>query len=451
MPTVKLTTATIKSFKYEGDGASRDVRWDAADKAKLAVPGLGLRIYPSGRKAFVLSYRFEGDKRMMVLGDFGTQLTLPQARERATRERFEITRGVDPIEEKRRAEAATTFGVLADLFIKNYAKKHKKTWATDEGRLKRHIPARWKNRKIKNITRDDIEALHTAIGRAHPYEANRTLDLLRVVFRQAKLWSSVDFDADNPAIGIKKHEERSRSRFLKSNELPALAKSIDAEPDVYHRAAVWLYLLTGLRKVELLRARWVEVDFETGQLHLPDTKSGEEQMAPLSGSAMAILQGVPRQAGNPFILPGRITGKHLVNIDKPWRRIRDRATVHVWEASEDPELSELISAITSKLGRSPSTVEVRKKAAASGVELPIGLSDLRIHDLRRSVGSWMTQSGVDLNEIKDALRHADIATTLKYAKLGEDPAREAFEAHGMQVMAAAGRAGPKEVARREQS
>ena len=62
----KLTIKSIKSYRYEGDGMSRDVRWDTN------LPGFGLRIYPSGRKGFVISYRADGRKRMMTLGNFGT-------------------------------------------------------------------------------------------------------------------------------------------------------------------------------------------------------------------------------------------------------------------------------------------------------------------------------------------------------------------------------------------
>jgi site-specific recombinase XerD len=67
---------------------------------------------------------------------------------------------------------------------------------------------------------------------------------------------------------------------------------------------------------------------------------------------------------------------------------------------------------------------------------------LRLHDLRRTVGSWLSQDGVDLNRVRDALRHANISTTLTYAKLGEDPVREAMERHGQRILEAAGKRGP---------
>jgi len=73
----KLTKRAIDELIYAGDGTSRDVRWDAL------LPGFGVRVYPSGKKAFVLSYREAGRKRLMTLGAYGP-LTLDQARDRAT-------------------------------------------------------------------------------------------------------------------------------------------------------------------------------------------------------------------------------------------------------------------------------------------------------------------------------------------------------------------------------
>ena len=142
------------------------------------------------------------------------------------------------------------------------------------------------------------------------------------------------------------------------HELPKLVKAVDQEPNIYIRSAIWLLLLTGLRKMELLSAKWEDVMWERGQLRLPNTKSGEEQFASLSAAAMAILQSIPKREGNPYIIPGAWRGQHLKRIDPAWSRITSAA----------------------------------------------GVQDLQIHDLRRTAGSWMTQAGVDLNTIKDALR-----------------------------------------------
>ncbi len=220
------------------------------------------------------------------------------------------------------------------------------------------------------------------------------------MFRLAETWGFVDEGHPNPATKIEKFAERKRTRWVTREELPRIAQAIDTSPNIYVRAALWLYLLTGVRKTELLRAQWDHVDFERGVLRLPETKSGEEQVVALSAAALSILQSVPRLENNPHILPGAKEGGHLVNIDKPWRVIR----------------------------------------AAAGVE------DVRLHDLRRTVGSWLTQAGVDLNLVKDALRHSNISTTLIYARLGQDAARDAMEEHGKRILEAAGKMHPVEVA-----
>ncbi len=430
----KLTKRDIDRFTYAGGW---DVRWDAE------VPGFGVRIYPSGKKAFVLSYRAQGRKRLMVLGRYGADLTLDQARDKARKERVRAKDGVDPLDQRRREAQGETFGDLIDRYIKDYAQPHKKTWEGDRNRLNRHIPATWRGRKAKAITHDDVAALHSKIGAAHPYEANRLLALLRVMFRLGRTWSYLDTASDNPAANIQKYSERSRKRFAQPHELPLISEAIDHEANIYVRAAIWLYLLTGARKRELLARRWIEADWESARLRLPDTKTGEEQAIPLSSPAIAILQAVPRQEKNPFIFCGQRTGRSLVNVDRAWRRIRERATVGFWSSYDtDPHVPALVERLRRDLEREPVYQECLDAAEAAEIELPAGLQDLRLHDLRRSVGSWMTADNVDLNRIRDALRHANISTTLTYARLGQDAAREAFERHGARIMEAAGKAGP---------
>ena len=337
MAPTKLTNRAIRAFVYTGDGKSRDVRWDSAS------PGFGVRIYPTNRKAFLLSYRVKGRKRMIVIGNHGADLTLDQARERARKLRVQVRDGADPLEERRRGAQGRTFGDLLDAYLDRHARPRKKTWKQDESRLTAHVPAAWRSHDAASVTRVDVSSLHTRIGRHTPYEANRLLSLLKIIFRLGENWGFVDEGFPNPTTGIEKFPERKRKRWLKPEELPPLAQAIDREPSVYVRSALWLYLLTGLRKTELLEARWEDVDESRGVLRLPDTKSGEEQSATLNGAALAILQSVPRLEGNPYILPGVKPGRHLVNIEKPWRRIR----------------------------------------AAAGV------GDVRLHDLRRTVGSWL--------------------------------------------------------------
>lgn len=387
----KLTKRAIDAFKYEGGW---DVRWDDQ------MPGLGVRIYESGKKSFVLSYRANGRKRLMVLGRYAADLTLDQARKRAESMRVKVNEGGDPLEEKRKAAVGQTFHDLVAAYIEKHAKLHKKTWEADKRRLDRNIPASWTNRKVNSIKRSDIAELHSAIGATRPHEANRLLEVLHKAFRLARVWGYVDEGSENPASEIDRFREPKRKRWLRPTELPNLAASIDEEPNIYIRAFLWLLMLSGARKTELLRARWDQLDYDSGILNLPETKAGEAQSLTLSQPALAILKAIPRQEGNPHIFCGQRAGKSLANMDKNWHVIRERA----------------------------------------------GVEDLRIHDLRRSVGSWLTQAGVDLNQIKEALRHSAISTTLTYARLAEDSARGPMEQHGRRVLEIAGREGPLLVA-----
>ena len=380
----RLTKRKIDTAKYAGGW---DVRWDGE------VTGLGLRIYPSGRKSFVLSYRHKGRKRLMVLGRYGTDLTLDQARSlaRANLSKIKI-KEIDPLVERARARKAQTFVELWADYLTGHAKPNKKTWVEDEKRFYRHIPASWHGRKITDVSKSDVRKLHASIAETGPYEANRVLALLSKMFTFAANTDIVPAGFPNPVRGIERRKEYKRKRYLTPTELPKLIKAIDQEPNVYIRAAIWLFMLTGARRGELLPRRWAEIDFDEARLNLPETKSGEAQFIPLSKPALAILKGIPKAKENPFVLPGAIKGRHLVNISKPWLRIRKSA----------------------------------------------GLSDLRLHDLRRTVGSWLSQAGVDLNTIKEGLRHSNLETTLIYARLADDPARDAFEQHGADLIRKAG-------------
>ena len=157
--TTKLTNKAIRAWTYRGGW---DVRWDQA------VTGLGLRIYPSGKKSFVLSYRSGGRKRLMVLGTFGV-ITIDEARRQASKKLVNARDGKDPLDEKRRATKGQTFGDLATAYIEDHAKPNKKTWKEDERRLKQHIPAGWRGRRAASITRADVSPLYAKIrARARP-------------------------------------------------------------------------------------------------------------------------------------------------------------------------------------------------------------------------------------------------------------------------------------------
>ena len=396
---MKLTKRAIDAATYTGTGNARCVLWDDV------VPGFGLRLFPSGRKAFVLSYRVDGRKRLLTIGAYGV-LTLDQARTAARTELAKVETGAaDPLEQRQRAAQGETVAALCEAYMERYAKPQKRSWTEDQRRIKARILPVWGSLKARAVRRSDVAALHTRIGtkEGKPYEANRVRELVARIFELGRQWGFVPEDMTNPGTGIDDYKEAKRDRWITPEELPRLAQAINEEPNERARHALWLYLLTGARKSELLTARWAAVSFERAELRLPETKTGGVHYIPLSGPALALLRQIPRADGNPFIFPGRgprgataeeraSAPTHLVNIDKPWRRVR--------------------------------------KAA--------GVEDVRLHDLRRTVGSWLAQSGNSLHLIGRVLNHSNASTTQVYARFAEDNVRTALEQHGARIMGAAG-------------
>jgi integrase len=387
---MKLTKKIIEGLIYKGPAPRRDARWDDE------IAGLGIRIYPSGKKTFILSYRINNRKRLMVLGDFGV-LTLDQARKMAREQLVGILNDRDPLAKKEKASKEQTTKAFCELYMSRYAKVHKKSWHEDEKRLRRHIIPKWGNRSIGSIQRTDVTTFHGHIGQTAPYQANRTLRLLSKMFDLAIQWGFLEESHPNPAKNIRLFKEEKRDRWVKPTELPQLAQAIDLEPNRVARNAIWLYLLTGARKSELLQAKWADIDWERRELKIPETKAGRVHYIPLSTPAYDLLKSITPTQDNPYILPGHIKGKPLVNISKPWKRICTKAD----------------------------------------------LKDVRLHDLRRTVGSWLAQSGNSLHLIGKILNHSNQSTTAVYARFAQDQGREALEEYGEKIFSSLGKDKPQ--------
>ena len=369
-----LTKSRIDRAEYRDDGPSRQIIWDNR------VPGFGLRLYPSGKKSFVIQYRDQCRRtRLMTLGSYGV-LTPAQARELATRRLLEVAQGEDPLA-KRRSPSAGTVRDFVEVWLGDHARPNRKTWREDQRRLVKHVIPTLGTKALSAVQRADVARLHARLGSSTPVEANRVRMLLHNVFAKAEEWGYLPEGHPNPAHGVKPLRESARERWLTETEVRSLFESLEAEDDPYVRAAFPLLLLTGLRKGELLSLRWEDVDLQRSELRLPATKSGRPHSIPLTGPALGFLSDIPRLKGNPWVFPGA-KGGPLRDLRRPWLRVRRRA----------------------------------------------GLDDVTIHDLRRTTGSWMAQKGVPLQVIGKVLNHSHPAVTRIYARLNESQIRDALEA-----------------------
>ena len=377
---MRLTKTAIDKATYQGEGKKRFVLWDDA------LPGFGLRIYPSGRKTFVVFYRSASRQRFMSLGMYGV-LTLSQARDQARRILVEAREGNDPLQSRQDSLHAQTVSAFCEHYLEQHARPKKKSWKEDERRIHRYIKPAIGKLALEKVSREDINRIYHQVGSKKPYEANRLLALLSTMFNLAKSWGLLPEGGSNPAKIPKsqRFKEKVRDRPVTSAELPKLLQAISEEEDVHAQAAFRLYLLTGLRKRELLHSRWNDLDPERGTLRLPDTKGGKPRHVPLSQAAIGILASLPRMATNPYIFPSPMKDDIPRNdLFKRWRRIRQQAGCH----------------------------------------------DLRIHDLRHSVATWLAEEGNAAVFIQQALGHQSLQTTMRYIHAANAGPRQALEGLG---------------------
>lgn len=361
-----------------------------------ALRGFGLRI-TAGSKVFILERKIHGQSRRIVLGHYG-DLTVDQARALAHERIVEIQKGRDPAAERKQRRQQPTFGELSDMYLARHAAL-KKSKQNDDGILRNHL-SHWRHRTLSSIKREDVARLHTKIGTTPssvirpgkpvavpmPRAANAVLSLLRCMFNLAEDWGL--HPGPNPCVRIKKFPELSRDRFVQPAELPKLWAAIQAEKNPYVRTAFFTALLTGARRDEVLTMRWTDLDTTQAVWRIPTTKAGRPHMIPLPRPALEEILKLPRMAETPYVFPGRWGRGHLVNISKPWNRIKNAA----------------------------------------------GLADVRIHDLRRTLGSWLVGAGASLPLIGKALNHSSVSTTAIYSRLQLDPVRAALDANAEKML-----------------
>ncbi|HZK90155.1 MAG TPA: site-specific integrase [Stellaceae bacterium] len=212
---------------------------------------------------------------------------------------------------------------------------------------------------------------------------------MSTMFNLAERWG-LRPDGSNPCRHVDKYPQHRRERFLSPAELARLGDALVAyDGSPYTVAAVKLLVFTGARLGEILGLRWEWIDFERGEARLPDSKTGAKTLH-LPPPALAVLAGLPRLDGNPYVIAGAKPGAALVNLEKPWRAIRQSA----------------------------------------------GLDDVRLHDLRHAFASVAASSGMGLPIIGKMLGHSQPATTARYAHLASDPVKAAAAAVAGKIAAA---------------
>ena len=356
------------------------------------VKGLGVRVTTAGVKSFVLNYRIDGRERRATLARC-SEISLKAARERAGQELAAIRSGKsDPLERRRKAQEAPTMTELIDQFLTVEGPARISHGRMTERTLKEYgkqsraylVPALGK-RRVADVKRADVEQM---VARFPGPTRNRVLAFTSRLFSLAERWQWRSQN-DNPARGIERSREDSRDRVLAPSELAALAVALNDLEDDYPAAvaAIRFAAVTGLRIGECLAVRWEHVDFETGRLIMPETKSGR-RVHNLPSVALEILAALPR--------------------------------INAWAFTTTQDAAVTYRTVCKRFGEAA-------KAA--------GLADVRLHDLRRTVMTCAAAAGVGTHILRDLLGHKTTAMADRYVRAVGNPVREAREQVGAAMAA----------------
>ena len=368
---LKLSKRTVDALSV---GRGDSIFWDRE------LPGFGVRVYSSGKKKYVVQSRGPGGSRRITLGEHG-ELTAERARRKAAEAIDRIKQGADPVPAA--PAVAFTVATLAERYLNAHVSVScsAHTASLYRGSLNNHILPALGTMPIGEVTREHVSALHLRL-RDIPRAANRALMVLSKMFSLAEAWGARPADS-NPCRFVVRYKEGKRERFLTPEEYRLVGRSLaDLESQrrvtAHAAAALRLLMLTGCRRSEILTLRWDDVDHKFGELRLRDAKTGA-RMVPLTPTAAAVLAGIVRVPGNPWVFANGKENGRLSHLSKAWYRVRERA----------------------------------------------GVPDVRIHDLRHSYASRALALGESLAMIGRLLGHTKMQTTARYAHLARDSVRDA--------------------------
>lgn len=380
---INFTKSNIDALKLPTEG--RTYTYD------IKTTGLAICLTASGSRTFYLVRKIGGKTERILIGKW-PQLTVENARDEADRMNGQIADGLNPNDKRRVSRDAPTLGEVFEEYLplptrgKTKRPRSPRTLANYRWLFDKHL-AGWRNRQLSKISRSDIEKLHTAIGTEHgTYVANRILSLVKSLFNYAV---EAGHHPLNPAARLAGFQELERERVLLEREMAPFWKAVEAEAtgDYFK-----LLLLTGARKQKVLTMAWADLDLVAGTWRIDRDKNGRPLTLPLSRDAVLLLATRQATATTPWVFPS-------TDGTRPMPTPR-----HAWE---------------------------RILAAA-------GISNLRLHDLRRSLGSWQTkQSGAALTVIARSLGHKSLVAAKRYAQPDDDTVRRSVETATSLLLAAA--------------
>lgn len=370
-----FTEKTIEALPRPAKG-NQDLYYDDGQT------GLCLLVSYGGAKTYFSYLKFQGKPQRTKIGRAG-EMKLVEARAKARELRALADKGTNPGKERMEMLRDMTLKqFFENVYVPNYSVSHKKpkSQAKDRSLFMCNLTS-LHNRKMLSITHGELDILHNKIRvDVSEYTANRAIALLKNMYNKAIEWGFPK-DHGNPAQGIKMFPETSRERFLQPDELQRLFAALAEEPNEMFKNYVKLSLFIGQRRSNMLSLRWSDINLALGFAFFPDTKNGSHRI-PLVAQAKEILEKMPRSPNSDFVFPSDTSKSgHIEDFHRPWYALLKRA----------------------------------------------GIENFRVHDMRRTFGSYQAMMGSGEFVLGKALGDKTLAAVKVYARVDLDPVRNSMQ------------------------
>lgn len=385
----------------------------------VEIKGFGLKVSPSGSKAFVFQYRTkQGRSRRFTIGRYSETLTADRARDRAKDLSYIVHGGGDPMNEKQVNRQAETMEELFDRYLASakFAEKADSTRATDRGRINRHLKPTLGRIFIDELTSEDVRKAFNqirdgktkvnektgfrgrAIVRGGEGAARMSVRLLRAVLT----WEGYNGER-NPANDVKIGSDGERDTVLETGEeyarLFETLTTMENEKRIRpaHADAIRVIALTGARRGEIAALKWQHVDQQKALIVLPPShhktggKTGKPRIIGLPKAAVEIITRQPAGEPDDYVFSPSKGSGGAVTLSATWRKVRTEA------------------------------------------KLPDGIG---LHGLRHSLASHMAINGAQAAEIMAALGHRQLSTAQRYIHWAEDARKGLAERSAAHITAA---------------
>ena len=367
MPNADLDAAFVRQAVCE----EGKVKTDYYDNA---ITGFLLECRATGGKTYALRYRDpHGRQRQHKIGDTKS-ISFDKARSAAERLRSRVVLGENPAEEKKAKRAIPR---ISELYFQTYlphVQSYRRNMDSDLSFWKNHVLPKFGDKHLDELTSQEILDAQLAMRR-DGYSAgmsNKWIVQLRFAFVVGKKFA-VPGTEKNPAAGIKQFRIEGRERFLSQEETERLRVAVARSDNKQLKFFVALALLVGLRKREILDAKWEDVDLERRLWRIPLSKTGRREHVVLSQAAVAILEKLPRWKGCPFVLPNPKSLRPFTDLHESFQTACRRAKIQ----------------------------------------------GCRIHDLRHTFASNLVNAGQSLFVVSKALRHSSTQMSERYAHIAD--------------------------------